>query len=196
MFILIPFILSFLKTYRTIVNNRRSPAASINKPLIATRVPKIDSRVISEGPLPEGRRWLRIINPFNCLKIIFTKNASNYLALYIGKVIDHDYKVITRQYSIIINASSISLRWSIGRQAHLSALIILVFLCGITTTAVFTEVIQMSSNEILQISLILIVDIHPTQAGLASISVNLTRYTAAAVDVIALQPLLDSLGIK
>ncbi|KAF3798285.1 hypothetical protein GCG54_00015264 [Colletotrichum gloeosporioides] len=108
-FFLITSILFFRETYRNIVGTGRTPAAGMNEPLMAIGVPNMDSRVVSEGSLPEGRRWQRV-----------------------------------------------------------------------------SKVFQMSSNQILQISMTLIVDIHPTQAGLASVSVNLTRCTAAAVGVVAL----------
>ncbi|TLD26569.1 hypothetical protein PspLS_05200 [Pyricularia sp. CBS 133598] len=131
--------------------------------------------------------------------------ASSYL---IGKIMDFDYKVTAKSHGIVINTTSgdnmitfpieqarlrsmpyyllvsifstLGFGWSVEKGAHLSVPMVMLFLCGIATTG---------------ICLTLIVDLHPQETGLASVSVNLTRCTVAAIGVVALQPLLDSVGV-
>ncbi|KAB5545925.1 putative major facilitator superfamily transporter [Coniochaeta sp. 2T2.1] len=133
--------------------------------------------------------------------------SSSYL---IGKVMDFDCRATARSCGITINvlsgddiasfpierarirslgyfvvvgiAATLGFGWAIERHAHLSVPLVMLFVCGVTYTAIFNTCLTLN------------VDLHPTETGLASVAASLMRCVAAAVGVAILQPMLDAVG--
>ncbi|KAJ2899239.1 putative major facilitator superfamily transporter [Zalerion maritima] len=128
-----------------------------------------------------------------------------------GKVMDYDYRITAKKcglttnkvsgddmakfpieqarlrsvwyYAVISAGSAVGFGWSIDRQAHLAVPLVMLFVNGVSTTGAFN------------VFLTLIIDLHPNQPGLASVSVSITRCLTAAIGVAVLQPFLNSIGV-
>ncbi|KAB5577942.1 putative major facilitator superfamily transporter [Coniochaeta sp. 2T2.1] len=86
-------------------------------------------------------------------------------------------------YFIVVGiAATLGFGWAIERHAHLSVPLVMLFVCGVTYTAIFNTCLTLN------------VDLHPTGTGLASVAASLMRCVAAAVGVAILQPMLDAVG--
>lgn len=91
--------------------------------------------------------------------------------------------------------------WSVALHVHLSVPLVMSFICGLANNGIFNvstwndAYIATANSQMLQNCIVLMVDIHPNEPGLASVSVSLVRCIAAAIGVSAYQPLLEAVGI-
>lgn len=93
--------------------------------------------------------------------------------------------------------------WAIQTKIHLAATLVITFFAGVGATGVFNVSLLLSSQctlvlpraKYLQTCLTLNVDLNPDETGFASVAASVVRCLAAAIGVVIMQPLFDSIVV-